>query len=94
MNAGYSLFSLITGIFFGLLFSHSKKIQHIIPMILHYIIYVILFFLGVKLASSAHFLQNLTSLGKQAVIISICCIFGSCIAAFIVKKVFFNDTHK
>lgn len=90
MNIGFSLLSLSSGIICGIVLSTNKKVSRIISTVFHYIIYVLLFFLGVKLASSPHFIENITSLGKQALIISLCCILGSCIAAVLVKKIFFK----
>ena len=92
MNVGLSFFSLMIGIFSGIILAQYDVAQRVIPKVLHYIIYILLFFLGSKLGSSPDFIYNISTLGVQALIISICCAIGSCISAFFVSKVFFKRT--
>lgn len=90
MNVGYSFLLLLFGIIFGSIFYLKDRVQSIVPKVLHYIVYILLFFLGVELGSSPDFFKNIVLLGKNAIIISIISVFGSCIAAFLVKKLFFS----
>ncbi len=77
---------LIISILIGYLLRH-----HLNPKPLNFAlkisIYVLLFFMGVNIGTNQKLLDNLPSLGFQALIITTCAITGSLLSALILYKI-------
>ena len=54
-------------------------------------IYVMLFFLGVKIGSDEHILSNLSALGLQALVLAVAGVAGSVLAAFVLYRILFRN---
>ena len=73
------------GIIVGYLLKQWSKIGYISKSIM-FTILTLLFFLGVETGSNKDVINNLNTLGLQALIIAIAASFGSAIAAYFVYK--------
>ena len=80
---------LITGVFVGLLLSKVQIIQKLNHTII-YTIYLLLFMLGLSVGSNDQIMHNLSSLGVEALAISLAGCLGSALAAWFIYKYFFK----
>lgn len=82
----------IVGIGTGLLFRKKPGFLKITDPLVTVAIFALLFFLGISVGTDPRVVQNITSLGWQATILSSGAIFGSLILARLVT-VFFNEDN-
>lgn len=59
-----------------------------LPMVITFLIWVLLFLLGLQVGANPEIIQGLFTLGVDAIIISILCTLGSCFAAMLLYKKF------
>lgn len=57
------------------------------PRVINVLIWALLFLLGVEVGSNRRIVQGLWTLGIEAVVISVLCTLGSCVAAWILWRV-------
>ena len=70
----------------GLALKKNEKVKSYVSKGLNLIVYVLLFFFGLKVGANENIMQNLDLLGFRALILSIAVIAGSIIAGIIIKK--------
>lgn len=79
---------MILGIATGFLF--RKKELKWIQKVITVLIWILLFILGIEVGSNKNIIENLHTLGLEALIISAACVLGSCLLAwllwFIINK--------
>ena len=80
---------MFTGIAVGYLLRNIEILQKIGKPI-SYTIFALLFLLGTSVGSNPQIINNLSSLGLQALLIAIATTFGSILMAKIVYHFFFN----
>lgn len=80
---------MFCGIGIGYLFKKVAVLQKV-NVSIAYTIYVLLFLLGVSVGSNKTILENLDTLGLEAVLIAVSTTMGSVVAAWIVYKFFFK----
>ncbi len=79
---------ILLGVVVGLLSRAKVKPNHV-SKVMGVIIYILLLVLGIVVGSNETIINNLTTIGLKALIISIGSILGSCVfAAFIYRKLF------
>ena len=80
---------MLGGIALGYLFRH-KAILHKLGKPISYTIYALLFFLGFSVGGNSEIINNLPSLGGQALLLAFAGTSGSVLVAWIVYKLFFK----
>ena len=80
------------GIAFGYLFRKRAILQKLNKPI-NYTIYLLLFFLGMSVGGNREIINNLPSLGGQALLLAFAGTSGSVIAAWIVYMTFFKKKY-
>ena len=86
----YLILTMAAGILLGFLARKNRHLSHLGKAI-SLTIYVMLFFLGVKIGSDDMILSNLSDLGLQALVLAIAGITGSVLAAFILYRSMFRN---
>lgn len=86
----YLIMTMAAGIAFGFLARRDRRLTHIGKAI-SVTIYVMLFFLGVKIGSDEHILSNLSALGLQALVLAVAGVAGSVLAAFVLYRILFRN---
>ena len=82
---------MVIGGFTGFLLSGKKRFNPFTERATNYIIYLLLFFMGLSVGTNREIMSNIQNLGFQALIISLFAIAGSIIIARIVFKIFFKN---
>jgi len=80
------------GIALGYLF-RKKAILKKLGKPINYTIYLLLFFLGISVGGNSEIINNLPSLGGQALLLAFAGTLGSVLAAWIVYKIFFKKSY-
>ncbi|MEG1634300.1 MAG: LysO family transporter [Rikenellaceae bacterium] len=70
----------------------NKNMKLIAPIIM-WLIFLLLFFLGVSVGSNAQIMDNLSTIGTDAVVITFGAVLGSCLAALLIYKLFFKSNR-
>lgn len=81
---------MIIGICIGYALRSQKKIQPLIGKITLYIIFFLLFFMGISIGNNEEIINNLGGLGIQAIIISVAGTGGSVLFAWLLFRTLFN----
>jgi uncharacterized membrane protein YbjE (DUF340 family) len=79
------------GIGFGLLLKEKKKLIAGFNKSTLWIIFILLFFMGVSVGNNAEIMQNLDTIGIQGLLLSLASILGSIVLALIVYVAFFKN---
>lgn len=88
----FGVLSLMTlGIIIGYFISNNKKIILLADKLTGYTIFLLLFLLGIGVGLNQKVIDNLPTLGIQALLLSLGAIFGSLICAYITYKLFFKS---
>ena len=82
---------MLTGGLIGFLLSGKKGFNVFAEKATSYIIYILLFFMGLSVGTNKEIMNNIHNIGLQALIISLFAIGGSVILALFVFKIFFKD---
>jgi|LGVD01.1.fsa_nt_gb uncharacterized membrane protein YbjE (DUF340 family) len=85
---------LLLGAIIGRFLRGFSKVQTTINKLVMLVIYLLLFLLGVSIGKNNMILNNLTTLGVQALLLTIGGILGSIILAKIVFIKYFNKSYK
>lgn len=83
---GLMLFGIITGIFTG----KYPAIIRLNGRLLNLAIYTLLLLLGIGVGSNEKIISNISSLGSDAIIISLGAIAGSVLVSRLVYRIFFH----
>jgi len=88
----FGVLALMTlGIIIGYFISNNKKIILLADKLTGYTIFLLLFLLGIGVGLNQKVIDNLPTLGIQALLLSLGAIFGSLICAYITYKLFFKS---
>ncbi|MCK4921089.1 MAG: LysO family transporter [Bacteroidales bacterium] len=82
---------MLIGVLAGFLFSGVKYFNVFSERATSYIIYFLLFFMGLSVGTNKEIMNNIQNIGFQALIITIFSIAGSIVLAAIVFKIFFKN---
>lgn len=86
---------MIIGICIGYALRSQKKIQPVIGRIHHlYIIFLLLFFMGISIGNNKEIIHNLGGLGLQAIIIAVASTTGSVLLAWLLFRTLFNKHNR
>ena len=85
---------MVTGIIVGHLLRKKKAIFPIIGKINMWIIFLLLFTMGLSTGHNQEIMNNLTGLGAKAIIIGIVSTCGSILAATLLYHYLFKDSKK
>ena len=83
---------MIFGSLIGFLLSGRKHFNPVSEKLTAYIIYLLLFLMGLSVGVNKEIMSNLEDLGIQAFIITLFTITGSVLMAWILQKTFFRQT--
>lgn len=81
--------TMFLGIFLGYIFKGVDKLQKISKPI-SYTIYLMLFLLGISVGANREVVNNLPTLGVQALALALAGVIGSAVAAWLVYKFIFK----
>jgi len=79
------------GIGAGILLSGIKNFNIISEKATSYIIYLLLFFMGLGVGTNREIMANIRSIGLQSLVITLFSILGSVLLASLVFKIFFKN---
>ncbi len=79
------------GIFIGFLISNRPKIIRAADKLTSWSIYLLLFLLGIGVGLNDKIINNIHTIGLQALILTIGAVLGSLILAFITYRLFFKS---
>lgn len=85
------LITMIAGIITGVLIHRKDHLVKINDQLITMAIYVLLFLLGISVGLNKIIVQNIGTLGFQALIITTGAITGSVLISWMVYKVFFKE---
>ena len=83
---------MFSGIICGYLF-RKKTIFQKLSKPINYTIYLLLFFLGISVGGNKEIINNLPSLGGQALLLAFAGTLGSVLAAWVVYRFFFKKGY-
>ncbi len=79
------------GIAIGFFISKKENLIKINDKLVTWAIYLLLFILGIDVGTNKDIINNIHTIGLQAIIITMGALLGSLICAYIVYKLFFKD---
>lgn len=87
---------MTAGMVLGYLFRNKKKLIKISNKSTLWVIFVLLFFMGISVGGNADIMQNLDTIGIRGLQLSIAAVLGSVILSWVVYTLFFkhNNTIK
>lgn len=81
---------MILGIGIGLFIGNRPRIIKIVSILTSFSIFILLFLLGIGVGTNDKIINNLHTIGLQALILTIGALSGSLICAYLVYKFFFQ----
>ena len=91
MDAVIVLAIMVVGIIVGYIYNNKKKFIKFSEKLTNWTIYLLLFLLGVGIGANKKIINNLDTIGYNALILTIGAVLGSIICALIVYKLFFKS---
>jgi uncharacterized membrane protein YbjE (DUF340 family) len=88
------LILLFAGTLLGFMLNRFKKFNRFTDKASMYIIYILLFFMGLSVGTKPEIMKNLTGIGIEALIIALFAIAGSVFTAFIVYRFMRRNNEK
>ena len=79
------------GIVVGILFTGIKNFNFVSEKATSYIIYLLLFFMGLGVGTNREIMANFRNIGLQSLVITLFSILGSVVFAAIIFKIFFKN---
>ncbi len=79
------------GIALGFFISKNENFIKINDKLVTWAIYLLLFLLGIDVGTNKDIINNIHTIGLQAIVITIGAILGSLVCAYIVYKLFFKN---
>lgn len=86
------LLIMIAGIAFGWLIQKRKKVVKFINSSIIWIIFLLLFFMGIAVGGNPEIMQNLPTIGLKGLILSVAAVLGSVILAWAVYFFILKDS--
>lgn len=86
-----SIYVLVAGIPFGYLFRKSRQTVYYTDKLLTFSVWVLLFLLGLGLGVDEKLMQEIKSLGLQALCITFFAVLGSLVFAYLVAKLWYKE---
>lgn len=83
---------MVLGIGIGLYVGNRPKIIKIVGILTSFAIFLLLFLLGIGVGTNDKIINNLHSIGLQALVLTVGAILGSLVCAYLVYKFFFLKT--
>ncbi len=80
---------MLVGIVVGFSISNRKKLIKINDKLTSFAIYLLLFLLGISVGLNDKIINNIHTIGLQAIIITMGALLGSLVCAYITYKLFF-----
>jgi uncharacterized membrane protein YbjE (DUF340 family) len=81
---------MAVGILIGFAVKNNARIIKAVDLLIKIAIYVLLFLLGVSVGTNKTIIQNIDTLGAQAILLSIGAVAGSIVLAFFTYKFYFK----
>ncbi|BAX79100.1 LysO family transporter [Labilibaculum antarcticum] len=81
---------MVLGIGIGLIIGNRAKIIKIVGVLTSFSIFLLLFLLGIGVGTNNKIINNLDSIGIQALVLSLGAILGSLICAYLTYNLFFK----
>jgi uncharacterized membrane protein YbjE (DUF340 family) len=81
---------MISGIVCGIFIHHKPKLIRINDRFISTAIYILLFLLGISVGLNKTIIQNIGTLGFQALIITVGAISGSVLMSWLIFRIFFS----
>ena len=78
----------LVGVLAGFILKKNKKLIYLADNFVIYIVYLLIFFLGISVGSNTKILDNLSNLGLTAFIISLFALMGTLVFSYLLKKIF------
>jgi uncharacterized membrane protein YbjE (DUF340 family) len=94
MNMWIILLFLLAGTFLGYYFARLKGFNKVADKASLYIIYVLLFFMGLSIGSKPEVMKNLAGIGIEALLIAIFAIAGSTVSAYFLYRFIFRRNEE
>jgi uncharacterized membrane protein YbjE (DUF340 family) len=88
------LIILLSGTLTGYAFSRIKVLNKITDKATMYIIYVLLFFMGLSVGTKPEIMKNLAVIGFDALVIAVFAISGSILTAFFLYRYLFRRNEE
>lgn len=79
---------IVFGILLGFILKDNTKIIKVVSPSINIVIYIMLLLLGVSVGSNKVVIDNLSTLGIQALFLAIGGVFGSVVLAYFISKIF------
>ena len=84
---------MATGVALGFLLKNKVKIIKLVDPAISIAIYILLFLLGVSVGKNETIINNLDTLGVQALILTVGGVGGSVVLSYFVYKIFFKTNE-
>ncbi len=81
---------LILGVMTGFLLRKCSSFLHVVDRITNWSIYLLLFLLGISVGMNNNIIQNINTIGMQAIFLTIAAVLGSVIVSWITYLFFFR----
>jgi uncharacterized membrane protein YbjE (DUF340 family) len=81
---------MVLGIGIGLIIGNRPKIIKIVGALTSFSIFLLLFLLGIGVGTNNKIINNLDSIGIQALVLTMGALLGSLICAYLTYKMFFK----
>lgn len=85
---------LILGGLFGFLLREQKKVIKCADILTNWVIYLLLLFLGISVGLNEKIINNIGSIGINAIVISFGAVIGSVIVSWVVYLLYFSANSK
>lgn len=85
---------MIAGVFVGHLLKKNKRLFKFIGKLNMWIIFLLLFVMGLSIGNNPQIIDNLSGLGVSAILIGLVSTMGSVFAAYLVYKYIFEKGEK
>lgn len=85
---------MTAGFLIGYLLRHKKGLVQIANKSTLWVIFVLLFFMGLSVGGNAEIMQNLDTIGMRGVALSLAAVFGSVVLSLPVYLLFFKSKNR
>ena len=82
---------MTSGILLGFVLRSKVRFIKVINSMTIWIIFTLLFFMGISVGSNVEIMNNITTLGMQGLILALVAILGSVLLSWIVYNIFFKS---
>lgn len=85
------LLIMALGIGFGVIFRNKKKIIKVNNKSTIWVIFILLFFMGISVGKNSDIMNNLDTIGLRGLQLAVVAVLGSIVLAWVVYKLFFKN---